>query len=85
MFAALEGDKPGQRVFDVKLGDKVVLKAFDPATRKGAIVEEFQNIPATENLTVELIPAKPGVEPILSGIEILRTNAKEITGGIAER
>lgn len=85
MFAALEGDKPGQRVFDVKLGDKVVLKAFDPATRKGAIVEEFQNIPATENLAVELIPAKPGVEPILSGIEILRTNAKEITGGIAER
>ncbi|MCB2080946.1 MAG: PQQ-binding-like beta-propeller repeat protein, partial [Novosphingobium sp.] len=39
MFAALEGDKPGQRVFDVKLGEKVVLKAFDPATRQGAVVE----------------------------------------------
>jgi outer membrane protein assembly factor BamB len=83
MFAALEGDKPGQHVFDVKLGDKVVLKAFDPATRKGAIVEEFTNIPATENLVVELIPSVG--EPILNGIEILKTNAKEITAGVAAR
>ena len=63
----------------------MVLKSFDPATRKGASVEEFTNIPATENLVVELIPANPGVEPILNGLEILRTNAKEITGGVAER
>ena len=85
MFAALEGDKPGQRVFDVKLGDKVALKAFDPTTRKGASVEEFANIPATENLTVELIPTGPDKETALCGIEILRTNAKEITGGVAQR
>ncbi len=85
MFAALDGDKPGKRVFDVKLGDKVVFKSFDPTTRKGAVVEEFANIPATENLVVELIPANPSVEPILNGLEILRTNAKEITGGVAER
>ncbi|MCB1278947.1 PQQ-binding-like beta-propeller repeat protein [Prosthecobacter sp.] len=85
MFTALEDDKPGKRVFDVKLGDKVVLKSFDPATRKGAVVEEFTNIPATENLVVELIPASPDMEPLLNGLEILRTNAKEITGGVAER
>ena len=83
MFAALDGDKPGQRVFDVKLGDKVVLKAFDPATRQGAIVEEFTNIPATENLVVELIPSAG--EPVLNGIEILKTNAKEINAGVAAR
>jgi hypothetical protein len=57
MFAALEGDKPGQRVFDVKLGDKVVLKAFDPATRKGAIVEEFKTSPRRRISSVELIPS----------------------------
>jgi len=85
MFAALEGDQPGQRVFDVKLGDKMVLKAFDPATRPGASVEEFANIPATENLTVELIPTEAGKVTTLSGLEILRTNAKEITSGVAQR
>jgi hypothetical protein len=85
MFAALEGDKPGQRVFDVKLGGKVVLKAFDPATRQGAVVEEFANIPATGVLTVELTPAEPGKETALCGLEILRTDAKEITGGVAQR
>lgn len=85
MFAAVAGEQPGQRVFDVKLGDKIVLKAFDPATRQGAIVETFENIPVTDNLVVELIPASPACAPILNGIEILRTNAKEITGGVAER
>ena len=69
----------------MKLGDKVALKAFDPTTRKGASVEEFANIPATENLTVELIPTGPDKETALCGIEILRTNAKEITGGVAQR
>ncbi|WP_395747465.1 PQQ-binding-like beta-propeller repeat protein [Prosthecobacter sp.] len=85
MFAAMAEDQPGQRVFDIKLGGKTVLKAFDPATRKGAIVEQFENIPATDNLVVELIPASPDCAPILNGIEILRTNAKEITAGVAQR
>jgi hypothetical protein len=83
MFAAAEGDVPGKRVFDVKLGDKVVLKAFDPAARKGAAVEVFEKVPASELLTVELIPSVG--EPVLSGIEILKTNAKEITQGVATR
>ena len=83
MFAAAEGDVPGKRVFDVKLGDKVVLKAFDPATRKGAAVEVFEKVPASELLTVELIPSVG--EPILNGIEILKTDAKEITQGVATR
>jgi hypothetical protein len=83
MFAALEGDAPGKRVFDVKLGDKVVLKAFDPATRKGAAIEVFEHVPASELLTVELIPVTG--EPVMCGIEILKTNAKEITQGVVAR
>jgi len=83
MFAAAEGDVAGKRVFDVKLGDKVVLKAFDPATRKGAAVEIFENVPASELLTVELIPVTG--EPILNGIELLKTGTKEITQGVAQR
>lgn len=83
MFAPQEGDKAGDRVFDVKLGDKVVLKAFDPAARKGALVEVFEKVPAGEILTLELIRAKG--EPILNGIELLRTNAKEITQGVVVR
>lgn len=83
MFAAAEGDVAGKRVFDVKLGDKIVLKAFDPATRKGAAVEVFEKVPASEVLTVEMIPVTG--EPILNGIEILKTNAKEITQGVATR
>jgi hypothetical protein len=59
------------------------LKAFDPATRKGAAVEVFENVPASEFLTVEIIPVTG--EPILNGIEILKTNAKEITQGVATR
>lgn len=80
MFAALEGKKC---VFDVKLGGKLVLKAFDPATRKGAAVEVFENVPASELLTVELIPVTG--EPILNGIELLKTGTKEITQGVAQR
>ncbi len=85
MLAALEGDKPDQRVFDVKIGDKIVLKSFDPATHKGAIVEQFENIPAIENLMVELIPATPPSEPIHKVLKILHTNAQEITGGVADK
>jgi outer membrane protein assembly factor BamB len=80
MFAELEGKKC---VFDVKLGGKLVLKAFDPATRKGAAVEVFENVPASELLTVELIPVTG--EPILNGIELLKTGTKEITQGVAQR
>ncbi|MFO1482930.1 MAG: PQQ-binding-like beta-propeller repeat protein [Verrucomicrobiaceae bacterium] len=85
MFAAQEGDRAGDRVFDVKLGDKVVLKSFDPAARKGAAIEVFENVPATGTLSIELVPSAPNGEPIINGIEILRTNAKEITQGVAVR
>lgn len=90
-FSALEGDKPGKRVFDVKLQDKTVLKSFDLVAKCGGVktahVEEFTNIPVTDKLLLELIPAQANPDnahqPVINGIEVLRTNSKEIIGGVA--
>ncbi len=92
-FSAPEGDKPGQRVFDVNLQGKTVLKSFDIAAKAGgggkAVVEVFENIPVTADLLIELqsAQAKPdaGQEAILNAIEVLRTDAKEIRAGVAGR
>ncbi len=84
-FMALENDQPGQRVFDVKLQGQTVLKDFDPAAKAGgpqrAYIAELHNIPVTDNLLVELT----GAESLLSGLEVIRTNAKEITEQVAAR
>ena len=90
-FAAPEGDKPGQRVFDIKLQDKTMAKGVDITAITGgtqkAHVEEFQNIPVTGALLLELAPATPNPtaanQPVICGIEVLRTDAKEIKGGVA--
>lgn len=82
-FAELEDVKPGQRVFDVKLQDQVVLKDFDIVKEAGgiqtALVKEFKHIPASDQLTLEFIqppknpkarPPPPETWPILSGLEV---------------
>jgi outer membrane protein assembly factor BamB len=92
-FAALENDKPGQRVFDVKLQDQTVLKDFDVVAAAGgtkmAHVAEFTAIPVTGSLVVELTAAQQAADadhqPLLCGIEVLRTNAKEIKEHVAGR
>lgn len=92
-FASLEGDTPGQRVFDVQLQGKTVLKGLDVTAKAGAaakaLVEEFQDIPVTDVLRIELIPASTrpdeSGQTIISGIEVLRTHATEIKGGVAGR
>jgi hypothetical protein len=92
-FAALESDKAGQRVFDVKLQGQTVLKSFDIVTSTGgtnkAHVAEFTNIPVTDNLVIEVTPANAEADddhqPLISGIEILRTNAEEIRETVAGR
>src|SRR6185295_11643244 len=65
-FTALENDQPGQRVFDVKLQGKTVLKAFDLVAKAGgpqrALVKEFHDIPVSENLVLELVPSRPGAD-----------------------
>ncbi len=77
-FAEIEGAKPGQRVFDVKLQDKLVLKDFDIAAAAGgnhAVVKQFDGIVAAGALNVELIPKakEPSAisAPIISGIELI--------------
>ncbi len=92
-FMALAGDQPGQRVFDIKLQDKTVAKGFDPVAKAGgpqrAFMVEFAGIPVSGDLGLELVPAQvapdPAHQPLLSGLEILRTNAKEITDRVAAR
>lgn len=92
-FAALEGDKPGQRVFDVTVQGQTVLKGFDVVAKTGgtkkAYMAEFKNIDVVDNLMLDLIPADAGADeehqPIISGIEILRTNAEEIRETVAGR
>lgn len=85
-FADIAKDaKPGQRVFDVKIQGKTVLKTFDPvADRKGgqvAVVYEIHGVHVEDSLVIELIasaePTDPGRMPILNALEVIRTAAKK--------
>jgi len=83
-FNALPKDRPGQRVFDIKLQDQVVLKNFDILQTAGksnkAIVKEFEGIRAENVLALELVPklANPqmGQAPIINFIEVVREEAQ---------
>ena len=75
-FAEPEDVRPGERVFDVRLQDKEVLKEFDIVKRCGtmtAMVEEIRGVEVTDKLTVSLKPAAgdEAAGPILCGLEIL--------------
>ena len=69
--------KPGDRIFDVALQGKPVLKNFDILAAAGkanrAIVKEFNHISVKDNLIITLQPSAkcPLPETILCGIEIL--------------
>ena len=79
-FMAPEGDRPGTRVFDVIIGENVVLDDFDIAKASGAsgtpFVAEFAGIPVTRALRVALVPSvpdpRPEQAPILNFIEVIR-------------
>jgi outer membrane protein assembly factor BamB len=76
-FAELDDVKPGERVFDVKLQDKVVLKALDVVSAAGgprkALVREFPHVLAGDTLKLEFTPTTGALSarssPILSGLE----------------
>jgi len=79
-FADPVHDRPGQRVFDIKLQGKVVHKAYDVAAAAGgrnrAVFARFDGIEVDGALTIELLP-KAGMSdadqlPILQGVEIVR-------------
>ena len=69
------------------------MKDFDLVAKAGgpkhALVIELHDIPVTDNLVVELVPSKadadPVHQPLLSGIEVVRSNAKEIIKDVAVR
>jgi hypothetical protein len=90
-FSAPENDQPGQRVFDILLQGKPVAKGFDPTAKAGgtsrASVSEFRDIAVTDNLLIEFAGQDGDIahQPVICGIEILRTDAKEITAGVATR
>jgi outer membrane protein assembly factor BamB len=70
-FAELEGLKPGERVFDVALQGRDVLKDFDIAREAGgsdrSLVREF-TVPASRDVRLSMTPHK-GL-PLLCGMEV---------------
>jgi len=74
-FVEPDGKKPGERVFDVALGDMTVLKGFDIVAETRSpnvgLVRTFSGIRATDSITVTLTPAQPSMETILCGVEIV--------------
>jgi len=77
-FAELDDVRRGQRVFDVRLQGRTVLRGFDVVRaawgRNRAVVREFRDIPATRSLVLELVPRAEkltgATAPIISAIEI---------------
>ncbi len=85
-FAAPRGDKTGQRVFDIKLQDKVVLKGFDIVKAAGgpdrAVVKVFNGVEVAGNLKVELIPKAPkptaAQAPVINYIEAVAEDVAQL-------
>ena len=72
-FAELEHTRPGQRVFDVTVQGKDVLRSFDIAREAGgprrAVVKELRGVPLGPEMTIAF-RARKGV-PLLSGVEVV--------------
>ncbi|MFH1716450.1 MAG: malectin domain-containing carbohydrate-binding protein, partial [Planctomycetota bacterium] len=85
-FRGMPEDRAGQRVFDVKLQERVVLERFDVMETAGradrAVVKEFKGISAEDVLVLELVPrpANPQTNqaPIINFIEVTRQDGKEL-------
>lgn len=75
-FAETLGAQPGERVFDVLVQGKVVLKEFDVAREAGGpnrgIVREFPGVEVADKAVIELRRSNPETlkKPILSGVEL---------------
>jgi hypothetical protein len=79
-FAEFADARPGQRVFDVAVQDKTVLKSLDIAREAGgrnrALVKEFNHVKASEQVVIDLTPgAQPsddGAPPLICGVEVVQ-------------
>ncbi|HEX2976520.1 MAG TPA: malectin domain-containing carbohydrate-binding protein, partial [Bacteroidales bacterium] len=84
-FSELENKKPGDRVFDVKVQDQLVLHNFDIVSEAGKtdteVIKTISGVKAGNNLRIEMIPVKGNT--ILSGIELSEEPSKlSMAGGI---
>jgi hypothetical protein len=78
-FAELGGAEAGDRIFDIQLQGKTVLKDFDPVAEAGgpnrAVVRTFAAISADRALDIRFVShieaAKGTQPPILSAVEVL--------------
>jgi outer membrane protein assembly factor BamB len=78
-FAAMPGDKPGQRVFDVRINGRTVLEGFDVVAEAGgqnrAVWKEF-TVDVERDLVLDLLPktatSDPARLPVLNALEIVR-------------
>ena len=75
-FAEPWAAKPGERVFDVRLQGKTVLRGLDIAREAGGelreLVKEFRGVLGGAELRVELVPRGAGSKPpLLCGVEIV--------------
>jgi hypothetical protein len=69
------------------------MKSLDITAKTGgtqrALVEEFEKVAVTNKLLLQIVPAQSNPDaanqPVINGIEVLRTDSKEIKGGVAGR
>jgi len=86
-FNAFPGDQAGQRIFDIKLQNKVALENFDILETAGkanrAVVKEFKGVRAESILVLELLPKSVNPQmnqaPIINFIDVIREDAEEIS------
>lgn len=76
-FAELAQLGPGQRVFDVKIQDRTVIRELDVVAEAGgsgkALTRQFNGISASDKISIELVPSAGGKHAaILSAIEIVQ-------------
>ena len=89
-FAGLEGDQPKQRVFDIRLQGQTVSKRVDVVKQanapRQAMTLEFDDVPVTNNLAIELVPvsaSKIRNLPSICAIEVVRNGSDEIVRKLA--
>ena len=75
-FAEPDEIAPGDRVFDVALQNKTVLRDFDIVKQTGqplqTVVKQFQHIPIQDELTISLTAnPKQAEHPLLNGVELI--------------
>jgi hypothetical protein len=84
IFSGAKGDKPGQRVFDVRIQGELSCPGVDVAAESrvdtGFVVREVKNVRVSENLTIELSSKHDDPTllqvPILCGLELERSSPR---------